>query len=105
MNGLIVDVVKSVGDHVDKGDPIAVLSAMKMETAVTAPCSGTVAALRPLSVGDAVDAGLELVAIAPAEGAARPERAEGGAWSDVLDQVAALRKLALARMAPGSQDR
>lgn len=53
MNGLIVDVVKKVGEQVSKGDPIAVLSAMKMETVISAPVSGTIKSLNVKS-GDAV---------------------------------------------------
>ncbi len=42
MPGKVVDVKVSEGKLVEKGDPIAVLSAMKMETVVSAPCSGRV---------------------------------------------------------------
>jgi pyruvate carboxylase len=40
MKGLIVDVLKNEGDMIEEGEPIAVLSAMKMETVVSAPVSG-----------------------------------------------------------------
>lgn len=53
MNGLIVDVVKNVGDQVSKGDPIAVLSAMKMETVISATESGKIKAIN-VKAGEAV---------------------------------------------------
>jgi len=53
MNGLIVDVVKSVGDSVAEGDPVAVLSAMKMETIISASKSGKITKIC-VKGGDAV---------------------------------------------------
>lgn len=40
--GLIVRVVVEVDQHVELGQPIAVLEAMKMENEIRAPCAGTV---------------------------------------------------------------
>ena len=42
MPGEIVDVKVSVGDKVEKGQSLCVVSAMKMEMTVSAPISGTV---------------------------------------------------------------
>jgi len=45
MPGMIVKVVKKVGEAVEKGDTLIVLEAMKMENALPSPASGTVQAV------------------------------------------------------------
>ena len=53
MLGEVITVCVKVGDHVNKGDRLIVLSAMKMETVVSAPKAGTVTDV-------AVDKGMSL---------------------------------------------
>jgi acetyl/propionyl-CoA carboxylase alpha subunit/acetyl-CoA carboxylase carboxyltransferase component len=101
--GAAVELRVRAGDAVAAGDALLVVSAMKMETVITAPCAGTVASVLALSAGDALDAGQIVAAIAPAAGGVATKRAEGG-WQDVLDQVDSLRALAHARLAQGSRD-
>ena len=62
--GSVVELRVQEGAHVAAGDPLLVVSAMKMETVVAAPCSGLISAVQPLNAGDAVAAG-QLVAVAP----------------------------------------
>ena len=57
MPGVVVEVrTPEEGKPVQKGDPLVVLSAMKMETIVSAPCSGSLLEVS-VSVGDHVGAG------------------------------------------------
>ena len=42
MPGLIVDVLAAAGQEVDKGTPLVVLSAMKMENIITSPGAGII---------------------------------------------------------------
>ncbi|OAQ72199.1 pyruvate carboxylase [Pochonia chlamydosporia 170] len=59
MSGVLVELRVHEGSDVKKGDPLAVLSAMKMEMVVSAPHSGKVASLQ-VKEGDSVD-GSDLV--------------------------------------------
>ncbi len=53
MPGMIVSYSKQVGDSVEKGEPVVILEAMKMENALPAPVSGTIKAINYKS-GDSV---------------------------------------------------
>ncbi|PLB34402.1 pyruvate carboxylase [Aspergillus candidus] len=59
MSGVVVEIRVHEGHDVKKGDPIAVLSAMKMEMVISAPHSGKVSDLQ-VKEGDSVD-GQDLV--------------------------------------------
>ncbi len=62
MPGLVLRTPVAVGDHVEEGDEVIVLEAMKMETSVSATASGTITAIS-VSQGDQVTAGQALVEI------------------------------------------
>ena len=67
MPGKIVAVQTKAGDTVEKGRPLVVLEAMKMEHAMTAPFDGVVAEL-PVSAGQQVSEGTLLVRVEAAQG-------------------------------------
>ena len=104
--GSVVDIKAREGAEVKAGDLLFVVSAMKMETSVTAPCSGLVATLAALAVGDTVDGGQILAVIKLAVGAAKaaPTVTSDEGWTPMLDKVAALQAIAHKRLAPGSND-
>ena len=63
MPGLIVDIRVAPGQAVQKGDPLLVLEAMKMENILKAPADGTVGALK-VNLRDNVQKGQVLVQFA-----------------------------------------
>ena len=64
MPGKIVQLMVSEGAHVDKGTPLLIMEAMKMEHTISAPAKGTVQALN-YAVGDQVLEGAQLLSFAP----------------------------------------
>ncbi|MGB5105645.1 MAG: biotin/lipoyl-containing protein [Candidatus Zixiibacteriota bacterium] len=63
MPGLVMRILKSVGDSVKKGEPLLVVEAMKMENELKSPCDGVVQDIQAV-VGKAVDKGAVLVIFA-----------------------------------------
>jgi pyruvate carboxylase subunit B len=63
MPGTIVDVLVKVNDSVSAGDPVLITEAMKMETEIQAPISGTVKAIH-VAKGDSVTPDEMLIEIA-----------------------------------------
>jgi acetyl/propionyl-CoA carboxylase alpha subunit len=68
MPGKIIQVLVKEGDAVRKGQPLAVLEAMKMEHTLSAPADATVEAV-PIAVGDQVGDGTVVVRFAKQEAA------------------------------------
>ena len=105
MPGAVIEISVEPGASVAAGDTLMVVSAMKMETAVTAPCAGVVGTIAPHEVGATVAAGQIVATIAPSGGAASDPREYGeDSWAPMLAEVAALQAIAHNRFAPGSTD-
>jgi 3-methylcrotonyl-CoA carboxylase alpha subunit len=62
MPGKVVSFAVKAGDTVSKGQPLAVMEAMKMEHTIAAPADGTVEELM-FAPGDQVTEGAELLRI------------------------------------------
>jgi 3-methylcrotonyl-CoA carboxylase alpha subunit len=62
MPGRVTRLFVTPGSRVSRGEPLAVIEAMKMEHTVAAPADGVVAAVR-FAVGDLVEEGAELIAL------------------------------------------
>jgi len=60
MPGKVIALIAKVGDKVDKGAPLLILEAMKMEHTISAPAAGTVKGFC-YGVGDQVTDGAELL--------------------------------------------
>ncbi len=105
MAGSVIEISVKPGDTVNAGDTLMVVSAMKMETAVTAPCAGSVSDVAPLSAGDPVAAGQIVASLKPRTGVVTIPRAYGDdSWAPLLAEVKALQDIAHRRFAPGSKD-
>jgi len=66
MPGSVISVSVAVGDTVEKGDPILVMEAMKMQHDIAAPYAGVVSELNAVQ-GQQVEAGAVLAVVAEAE--------------------------------------
>ncbi|MEM9566369.1 MAG: carboxyl transferase domain-containing protein [Actinomycetota bacterium] len=109
LDATVVECRVAAGDRVTVGTTLAVLSAMKMETEVTAPVDGVVAEVLDLAPGTVVGAGQVIALLDPVgagNGAAATTNgaATSGGWSPTLGQIDDLHRLAEARLAPGSDD-
>ena len=104
MAGTILSISVALGNEVSAGDTLMVISAMKMEAAITAPCAGSVTGIQDLSEGDAVLAGQGVAVIAAKGGSAATSIPRDQTWAPVLDEVAELQAIAHKRFAPDSKD-
>ena len=105
--GTVVECRVAPGAGVRLGETLLVVSAMKMETVIAAPCAGVVAAAEPLSPGESVAAGQVVALISPAStetGEHLGADTADGTWAPLLDDIRAMQGLALKRLAPGSTD-
>ncbi len=111
MTSAVLEIRAQVGSAVRRGDILMVLSAMKMETPIEAPCDGRVASLLPLGVGETVEHNSVIVVLDPGaiEGAHTMSTSSAPSdprqtWEPVLDEIRTLQRLAEERLAPGSTE-
>jgi acetyl-CoA carboxylase carboxyltransferase component/biotin carboxyl carrier protein len=107
VSGTVVEVAVEIGATVDAGDTLLVLSAMKMETAITAPVAGVVTGIGAGKAGEVVIEGQILATIEPrADGTtAQAPRIYGeDSWAPLLAEVRSLQNMAHRRFAPDSKD-
>ncbi len=105
--GTVIECRAAADSRVATGDTLLVVSAMKMETVVSAPCAGVVAAAESLSPGENVAAGQVVALIDPAStetGGDLGADTADGTWAPLLDDIRAMQGLANKRLAPGSTD-
>jgi 3-methylcrotonyl-CoA carboxylase alpha subunit len=67
MPGRVTHLMVEPGSRVRRGEPLMIIEAMKMEHTVAAPADGVVTAVR-FAVGDLVEEGAELIALAAPAG-------------------------------------
>ena len=60
--GMVTQVLKSVGDSVDEGEPVLIMEAMKMENELKAPVSGVIKAVH-VKPGQSVEKGTLIIEI------------------------------------------
>ena len=107
ITGIVVECRVAPGASVRLGDTLLVVSAMKMETVIAAPCAGVVAAAETLAPGENVAAGQIVALVSPAStetGEDLGADTADGTWAPLLDDIRAMQGLALKRLAPGSTD-
>jgi 3-methylcrotonyl-CoA carboxylase alpha subunit len=66
MPGRVIQLMVEPGSRIQRGQPLMVIEAMKMEHTVTAPADGVVEAVR-FAAGDTVEEGAELITLAGPE--------------------------------------
>jgi len=103
--GAVVDIKVRAGDTVKTGQTLFVVSAMKMESSIGAPCAGVVESVAPITAGSSVDGGQILAVIKPsASMQPAPVVPRDESWTPMLEKVAALQAIAHERLAPGSRE-
>ena len=107
MGGTVVAVNVREGDRITEDTTLIVVSAMKMEANITAPCAGLVTAMQPLNIGDNVAPEQVVALIKPSEERALQadsSKSENDTWTAILEETRTLQKLAEKRLSIGSDD-
>ena len=104
--GTLLELLVKEGEAVVQGQQLLVMSAMKMETVVAAPCDGVLAGLQALEPGDHIETGQVLAVITASGSASSPgdDAVVDDTWAPMLGQIARLQELAHERLQPDSAD-
>ena len=104
--GTVVECPAAPGNRIAPGDTLLVVTAMKMETVVSAPCAGVIEAVGPSSAGETVAAGQVVAVVSPEADATGSDAADtaDGTWAPLLNDISDMQGLAHKRLAPGSED-
>ena len=99
--GALIQLTVEAGANVEAGTTLMIVSAMKMETAINAPCAGVVTGISPSEIGATIAAGQIIATIAPAtrNGDSTASRTYGDdTWAPLLNDVQSLQAIALRRL-------
>ncbi|RKU24187.1 hypothetical protein C6500_00025 [Candidatus Poribacteria bacterium] len=95
----------SVDDQVTIGQALLTVNAMKMETRVQSPCTGTIVEMQSLAEGDVLGASQIVALVSPSSTSGEKTGLDvRQTWKPLLDQITRLKSLAFERLAPGSED-
>ena len=103
VGGLVVELRVAVGDAVNVGDPVIVVSAMKTETLVESTVSGLCVSVQSLESGDKIGSG-DMVAVIDtvAQGSGKWESGAGlpesETWDYIMKDVALRHQMAIDRL-------
>jgi acetyl/propionyl-CoA carboxylase alpha subunit len=87
LQGMVVDIAVAVGDSVQKGQPIAVIEALKMEHVIAAPESGIVRDV-PLTPGDTIFEDTPIMFVEPVAGGGEYESNEMVDYDEIRPDLA-----------------
>ena len=87
LQGMVVEITVAVGDSIQKGQPVAVIEALKMEHVIAAPASGIVRDV-PLAAGDTIFEDTPIMFVEPVAGVGEYETEEKVDYDEIRPDLA-----------------
>ncbi|MAW44638.1 MAG: hypothetical protein CBE03_010735 [Gammaproteobacteria bacterium TMED243] len=87
LQGMVVEITVVVGDSIQKGQPVAVIEALKMEHVIAAPASGIVRDV-PLAAGDTIFEDTPIMFVEPVAGVGEYETDEKVDYDEIRPDLA-----------------
>ena len=84
---MVVEITVAVGDSIQKGQPVAVIEALKMEHVIAAPASGIVRDV-PLAAGDTIFEDTPIMFVEPVAGVGEYETEEKVDYDEIRPDLA-----------------